>query len=172
MGTDWVSLFDRRLCDEILRLDLDGLTRVLEPRRNDVREFSLLGVKFGNGLRAPEIIKTLREEGASLSRIRELLIDALCVSNEQIALDYWACYAEVFSQDPPGSTPDNKLFPEQEEQLYLLLLPEHVDQMLASLKTHAAEVRVMREEQINKLRDWRDMCAREKSHQVAYFFDY
>ena len=83
-----------------------------------------------------------------------------------------ACYAEVFDGNPPGSIPDLEIFPHLQEQRFLLLRPEHVEQMLISLSSHRAEVTTMEEEDISLLKQWRERCSNDKSKMVAYFFDY
>src|SRR5580698_9256906 len=97
-------------------------------------------------------VQRIAGEGPCRRGIEADLVDYLCVSSDRLTIDYWGCYAEVFgSGDPPGSIPDYKLFPHIEQQTYLLLRPEHVDRMLASLEEHRHEMRVMQEPQLAQL---------------------
>jgi hypothetical protein len=55
--------------------------------------------------------------------------------------------------------------------MYLLLLPEHIDRMLASLAANKAAVSIMSGENIAQLKSWRDRCAADPGYMVAYLFD-
>jgi hypothetical protein len=159
MGTDWARLFDKRQCDEILALKPSEVPRFAQDRLHLFAEFNEWRDRFG-------------EEESASERLKYKLVDSLCVTGDWLYLDYWACYAEVFVTDPPGSIPDYELFPHLEEQGFLLLLPTHVDRMLASLAAHHSELRVMSPEHVAQLRQWRDECARDSEKMVAYFLDY
>lgn len=101
------------------------------------------------------------------------LVDHLCVISDDLTVDYWGCNSEVFSKgDPPGSIPDYEIFPHIKEQRYLLLRPEHVEQMIVSLKAHWTEVQVMQEVQLSQLQDWKTRCVEDSAYMVAYFYDY
>jgi hypothetical protein len=172
MGADWVCLFDKGLCDQILGLDSDQMSEFLESHLGELPEFSELRCEFADDVPPVDRLRKLGELGRATSELKAELVEHLCVSKQSIILDYWACYAEVFSCDPPSSVPDYKIFPHIKEQRYLLLLPQHVDQMLASLDAHADEVTVMRPEVISLLRAWRSLCAKNLGNMVVYFYDY
>lgn len=92
--------------------------------------------------------------------------------DEEIHLDYWGCYAKVFDGHPEGSISSLSYSPEHEEETFLLLRPDHVDQIIKSLYDHIDDLSVMDKEQIEKLERWRDFCAANPSHMVAYLFDF
>ena len=96
----------------------------------------------------------------------------LAFGDETIYLDYWGCYVEVFSQEPDGSISSLKYFPDDEEELFLLLRPENVTQMIDSLRAHYDDLRVMTESEIEQLEKWRDFCVADPSYMVAYLFDF
>lgn len=171
MGADWLQLFDKKLCDEVLELDAETLPAFLAKHLPQFREFSTFRYEFE---RVPvhERVKRLLETGQSDANLRAKLVDELCFSEGRIVIDYWGCYVEVFaSADPPGAIADYRLFPERQQQSFLLLLPNHVDGILESLDLHRAELTVMTDADINLLRQWRNICSADPSQMVAYVFD-
>lgn len=172
MGADWVSLFNKRLCDEILSLSSANIAPFLESHLCTLGEFSEFKCGFEETVPASIRVNQLHELGRTDDELKADLVDHLCISSDHLTVDYWGCYAEVFSTgDPPGSIPDYRMFPHIKEQRYLLLGPEHVNEMLASLEEHWLEVQVMREAQLSQLRLWRTRCVEDSGYMVAYFYD-
>ena len=98
-----------------------------------------------------------------------MALDA-ALGDEEIAVDYWGCYLEVLlSANGMLSCID---YMGMEEEVFVLLGPEHVDLMLAALDAHVSELRIMRAEHVARLRQWRDDCAANPKHRVAYFLDF
>jgi len=172
MGTDWVRLFDKRLCDEIVALDSSALTIFVSSRLGELGKYNEFRSGFAEDVPVPDRFQHLIDSGLSEQELKYGLVDSLCVFGEWLHLDYWACYVEVFNDDPPGSIPDREIFPHVKEQQFLLLRPEHVDQMIRSLDAHRGEVTVMEEKDIGLLRQWRDRCMIDNGTMVAYFLDY
>ena len=172
MGADWVCLFDKRLCDEIISLAPANIPAFVESHLSVLHDFSEFKCGFAENVPASIRFRELREKGRTDEELRADLVDHLCVSSDRLTVDYWGCYAEVFgSGDPPGSIPDYKLFPHIEQQTYLLLRPEHIDRMLALLEEHRNEMRIMDEPQLAQLRQWKVRCMEDASYMVAYFYD-
>ena len=96
----------------------------------------------------------------------------MALGDEEIYLDYWGCYAHVFNGHPEGSISSLDYTPGESEEIFLLLRPDHVGLMVKSLHEHADDLRVMNKEQIAKVERWRDFCAANPSHMVAYMFDF
>ena len=96
----------------------------------------------------------------------------VALGDEEIYLDYWGCYAEVFDGHPEGSISSLDYLPDEEEETFLLLRPDHVDRMIKSLREHSDDLSIMDEEQIGKLEKWRDFCAANPNYMVAYFIDF
>lgn len=96
----------------------------------------------------------------------------VALSEEGIYLDYWGCYAEVFDGPPEGSISSLDYLPDEEEETFLLLRPDHIDQMVKSLHEHRNDLNIMDEEQIGKLEKWRDFCVANPNYMVAYFMDF
>lgn len=135
MAADWVSLFDKRLCDGIISLAPANLSAFVEAHLASLHDLSEFKCGFAQDIPANVRLRQLREQGRSDGELKADLVEHLCVSSDRLTVDYWGCYAEVFSSnDPAGSIPDYAVFPHIKQQGYLLLRPEHVDRMLASLE--------------------------------------
>jgi hypothetical protein len=172
MGADWVCLFDKRLCDEIVSLIPANIPAFVESHLSVLRDSSEFKCGFAQDVPVSIRLGQLREQGRTDEELKADLVDHLCVSGDPLTLDCWSCYAEVFANgDPPGSIPDYSLFPHIEQQEYLLLRPEHVEQMLASLEEHRGDVRLMQEAQLSKLRQWKMRCMENTGYMLAYFYD-
>ncbi len=92
--------------------------------------------------------------------------------DEEIYLDYWGCYAAVFNGHPEGSISSLDYLPDEEEETFLLLRPEHIDQMIKSLHKHMNDLRVMNKGKVEKVEGWRDFCVANPDYMVAYLFDF
>lgn len=173
MGTDWVSLFDKRLCDEILQMSMTGMVAFVESHLSELKWSSEFIIGFDQTDPISLRFQMLESQGRTEEELRANLVESLCLYPEEIRLDYWGCYAEVFRcSDLAGSILDQELFPNREEQQWLLLLPKHVDIILESLEVHRQEVTVMTDTDILLLQEWRRRCIADSNFMVAYFFDY
>ncbi len=172
MGADWVCLFNKRLCDQIILLAPANIPAFVESHLSVLRDASEFKCGFAQDVPASVRFRKLQEQGRTYEELRAGLAEHLCVSSDRLTIDYWGCYAELFaSGDPLGSIPDYKLFPHIEQQSYLLLRPEHVARMLASLEQHRQELRVMQEPQLAQLRRWKLQCVEDSGYMVAYSYD-
>jgi hypothetical protein len=91
--------------------------------------------------------------------------------NEEIFLDYWGCYEQVFDKRPVGSKSNRDLLLSEEEGTFLLLRSEHVDQIIQSLNSHIDELRITTKEQLATLEKWRSLSLANHRHMVAYIFN-
>jgi hypothetical protein len=154
-------------------MSLTGMGAFVESHLSALKWSSEFILGFEHGDPISLRFQTLESQGRTQEELKGDLVESLCLSSEEIRLDYWGCYAEAFRcSDPTGSIPDRELFPNRQEQRWLLLLPQHVDTMLTSLEAHRHEVTVMTEADISLLREWRRRCSVDPSFMVAYFFDY
>ena len=144
MGTDRARLFNKEIADSIVATRPDALGKFLDE--------SL--------------------EGLTISELKSTLVQNLAFSDDEILLDYWGCYAHVFAGHPDGSISSLDYLPEQQEEVFLLLRSEHVEQMIRSLREHVDDLTVMDEQQIAKLEQWRDQCRTDHKFFVAYEFDF
>jgi hypothetical protein len=94
------------------------------------------------------------------------------LGNEEILLDYWGCHSHVFDGNPPGSISSLDYISDEDGEIFVLLRPEHVDQIVKSLLAHADDLRVMNTEQVAKVAKWRDYCRTNPRYLVAYMFDF
>lgn len=171
MATDQVALFNKGQCDQILQLNISTMPAFLQPHLATIDRSSPLGKNFEPNTPATQRILRLQETGFSEEDIQDMMIDALCLSPERISLDYWACYALVFGEDPPGSIPDYKLLPHRHSQEFLLLQPGHVQTMLDTLSILRRKLTVMSDTAVAVLQFWKDRCACNPDWMVAYLFD-
>ena len=111
--------------------------------------------------------KTLADQMLAMGR--EPLI---ALGDEEIHLDYWGCYAEVFDGHPEGSISSLDYLPGEAEETFLLLRPNHVDQIVKSLSEHMDDLSIMDKERVRKVERWRDFCAANPGYMVAYLFDF
>jgi hypothetical protein len=90
---------------------------------------------------------------------------------EEIVLDYWGCYDQVFDERPHGSISSRELLQPEEEGTFLLLRSEHVDQIIKSLYNHIDDLSVMTKEQLSTLEKWKSLSLANHRHMVAYIFN-
>jgi hypothetical protein len=91
--------------------------------------------------------------------------------DEEIFLDYWGCYEQVFDGRPEGSVSSRELLQPEEEGTFLLLRAEHVDQIIKSLYRHLDELRCTTKEQLSTLEKWKSLSLANHQHMVAYIFN-
>ena len=90
---------------------------------------------------------------------------------EEIFLDYWGRYEQVFAERPTGSISSRELLQPEEEGTFLLLRSEHVDQIIKSLYSHIDELSIMTKEQLSTLEKWKSLGLANHQHMVAYIFN-
>jgi hypothetical protein len=90
---------------------------------------------------------------------------------EEIFLDYWGRYEQVFAKRPNDSISSRELLQPEEEGTFLLLRSEHVDQIIKSLYSHIDELSVMTKEQLGTLEEWKSLSLANHRHMVAYIFN-
>jgi hypothetical protein len=182
MGTDRVQLFDKGIADRVLAMEREALEAFVSENLNALRAKALYASHLfylmdTEGLSVRDSIERLLSDGPpfkpsaqAFTQFRtDVALDA-ALGNEEIAVDYWGCYAEVLLSAKGMLSCIDYLG--MEEEILVLLGPEHVDLMLASLDAHVSELRIMRTEHVARLRRWRDDCAANPNHRVAYFPDF
>jgi hypothetical protein len=177
MGTDRIKLFDKKLSDQILAMELESLLPFLEGN---------IGVLKQKGATYSLVLFEMEESSCSVSQAVENLLFGECTLTglrsdlaqdfafgvEDVLLDYWGCYVEVFGDHPEGSISSLEYLPAEEEEYFLLLRPEHVDRMIKSLREHLDDLRIMNKEMIWTVEQWRDFCTDNPGFMVAYMFDF
>jgi hypothetical protein len=181
MGTDRVRLFDKAVADRVLAMEREELEAFVSEKLNTLRTNAtyaseLFYLMDKEQLPVQDAIERLVSEGfrgtspaQALAALRANLALDAALGSEEIAVDYWGCYTEVLlSANGMLSCVD---YMGMEEEIFLLLAPEHVDLMLASLDAHVSELSIMRPEHVARLRRWRSECAANPNFRVAYFLD-
>lgn len=170
MGTDYVSLFDKQLADSIVAMDHDEFSAFYARAIDRIRhgrfgEFLVDDVANAGGL-AAYLARN------SFVGFRCQVAFCLAEDAEELRLDYWGCYAEVFASPPEGAVSALQYNPEENEEQFILLEVAHVDRMLMSLDSHAHELTVMDAAAVGRLRWMRDRCRANPNLRVAYYFDF
>jgi hypothetical protein len=182
MGTDRVRFFDKGIADRVLAMDRQALEafvaeNVTALRVRDGYASLLFYLMDKKGLSLRDGIERVLSDGPpskplaqAFAQFRtDVALDA-ALGDEEIAVDYWGCFTEVLlSAQGMLSCID---YMGMEEEVFLLLNSGHVDLMLVSLDAHRSELQIMRPEQVARLRRWRDDCAANPNHRVAYFLDF
>ena len=177
MGTDSVKLFNKALADQIMAMEQGPLVHFLEENIDTLKQkaFNLSLIVFEmkqNGGSVSDAVGNLLLGEQTFTDLRADVAQDFAFADEAIYLDYWGCYSHVFSGHPEGSISSLDYLPNQIEEIFLLLRPEHVDQMIKSIHEHADDLRVMKPADIERLEEWRDLCAADPRYMVAYHFDF
>jgi hypothetical protein len=90
---------------------------------------------------------------------------------EEIFLDRWGLYEQVFGERPEGSISNRDLLQPDEDGTFLLLRSEHVERILKFLYSHVGELSVMSKEQLGTLEEWKSLSLANHRHMVAYIFN-
>jgi hypothetical protein len=177
MGTDYVRLFNKKLADAILAMDVGSLTQFLEDNIGTLRSKRLnyspivFDLETEGGSIADSLGRLLSTDYTLTGLKTEIALD-FAFGDEEIYLDYWGCYAENLADDLDGAISCLDFLPDEEEEHFILLRPKHVDRMLRSLREHSGELRVMDKEDVEKLARWRDFCAANPDYMIAYQIDF
>lgn len=177
MGTDYLQRFDGALAARIRSLDAGELADLLAERfagwsvrgRRPFSEALALALRTARPLHA--IVEELLAEGCALDDLRNDAVYDLCLQGEDVRLDSWGCYTEVFPAEAEGAVSSLEVLPGTEEELFLLLRPDHVDEIVRSLRAHVHELTAMSPAHIEVIARLRDACAAAPEQRVAYCFD-
>lgn len=113
--------------------------------------------------------------GEDLGSLRPSVAWAAGMMSNPLNLDYWGCSAEALSAFDLGRTCETNLLidPGDLDGTHVFFLfPEHVDAMIASLRAHWSEVRLMDETDLQRLVDYRKRYASQPGIRVAYHIDF
>jgi hypothetical protein len=175
MGTDSLKLFNKTLADQILAMARESLIRFLEENIGILKQKNSLSTVLyeveQRGISVSDAVNRLLSEEFTLTGLKIEVIDDFAFGDEEIYLDYWGCYI-VFDGYPEGAISSLDYLPDQEEEIFILLRPDHVDQMIKSLYDHINDLEIMVEEEIEKVEEWRNYCAANPSYLMAYMSDF
>ncbi|HEY6805636.1 MAG TPA: hypothetical protein VI306_18805 [Pyrinomonadaceae bacterium] len=92
--------------------------------------------------------------------------------DEEIFLDRWGQYDQVFNARPKGSLSSQELFQPESAGTFLLLRSEHVGKIIDALRQHVDELQVTTTEQLETLEKWKSLSLATHRHLVAYIFNH
>src|SRR5689334_16516495 len=151
MGTDYIKLFNKHLADQLLIMDLDSLTRFIEENISILREKEdgigyscLLCVVDETDSSVKESLNHLLSTDYSFTDLRRNIALDFAFGEEDVYLDYYGCWVEVFRDEPEGIIHSTEYLHETEGELWFTLLkPSHVDQIIQSLRKHLDDLTIM-----------------------------
>ena len=191
MGTDYLHLLDRRRAEIIIHATESELAALVDATTGITRPHvwqeywdsnKEASVKFLPHTSATDRLRVMIAEGKAIEAIKDELLRELCIGG-WLYLDYWGCYAEVFEcVDPPGAitweaftepmrAPEKSREPGGAQGTYLLT-NDNVDSIIRSLDKHRSEVEIMNDEDIARLKSWRDFCRKFSGFCVLYQIDF
>jgi hypothetical protein len=91
--------------------------------------------------------------------------------DEEIFLDSWGRYDQVFNERPAGSISSQELLQPESEGTFLLLRSEHVGKIIDALRSHLDELQVTSRKQLDTLAKWKSLSLANHRHLVAYIFN-
>lgn len=98
-------------------------------------------------------------------------ISAVCLCEAKIYLDYYGCFAHLGSEWE-NTISSLEIFPDCEDgETFILLQPEHVDEIVRSLRENIKILTVMSEKEINEILKFKEICAANDGLMVAYMKD-
>jgi hypothetical protein len=177
MGTDSIKLFNKTLADQILAMKRKPLTHFLEEnidilKRKEFTLNSVVCMMEQSNCSVSDAVERLLSEEYTLRSLKSEVAQDFAFGDEEIYLDYWGCFGEVFDDYPEGSIPSLEYLPDQEEEIFLLLRPDHVDRIVKALYEHIDELKIMNKEMIGKVEKCKDYCTTNPGYMVAYMFDF
>jgi hypothetical protein len=125
-----------------------------------------------NGGSVSDAVERLLSGEQTFTELKTDVVQDSAFGDEEILLDYWGCYAHVFAGYSEDSISSLDYLPDQEEETFLLLRPEHIDQMVESLHEHADDLSIMDKGDVERLEGWRDFCTSNPGCLVAHLLDY
>ena len=81
MGTDWVSLFNNQLCDEILGMSLTRMVALIESRLSHLKWTSEFILGFDAHDSASLRFQELELRGRTQEELKADLVESLCLSS-------------------------------------------------------------------------------------------
>lgn len=178
MGIDYLKRFDWHLAARIRGLDAAGLAALLERRLAAARSGrapllrpcseALVGA-LRTGRPPGELVAELLAEGATLDELRNDAVFDLCLQGERVRLGEAADWLDALP-GAPGPVSSLDVLPGTDEELFLLLQPTQVDELLRALQDCAQEPTVA-PGQLDALARLREACARRPGQLVAWCFE-
>ena len=193
MGTDYLQLLDRRTTQVIVNATESDLAALVDMRSTFVGppvwqtywdEKQQVLVEFPFGTSPAQRLRMMLECGYSMDDVKHDLVHDFCVGGG-LNLDYWGCWAEVFSaHDPPGSITWEEFIASirdvssefsneaQGASGRYLLSHEDVSTILRSLEGHFQELSIMAQCDLDRLRGWQVFTDKHPETCILYQMDF
>jgi hypothetical protein len=176
MGTEYLQRFDWGLAARIRSMSVVELAVLLAER---FPSWSSAGRRpFSEAFRIASrthqpflaIVTELLAEGATLNEIQNDAVYDLCLQGEDVRLG-WDALSEVLPSDPEDALSSLDVLPGTDEEVFLLLRPQALDEILRGLEARGREVPARGPAPIEALARLREACAAAPGQLVAYCFD-
>ena len=175
MGADYLKRFDCALAARIRGMNAAELAELLTERfpawrTSGARPSSdLLSLAARSARPIAEILQELLAEGCTMTELRNDVVYDLCLEGEDVRLDDW--WTEAFEDEPEDALSSLDVLPGTDEELFLLLRPQHLDAVLRSVGERGHDLAARSPAQVDALARLRDACASRADLLVAYCFD-
>jgi hypothetical protein len=176
---EYLRRFDFNLAARIRRAGPAELAQLLAERypawlacgRAPASEALLVASRSGRP--AAEVIQELLDEGCSLTELQNDLVHDLCLQGEGVRLPELGGLAEILPADVEGALSSLEVLPGTDEEVFLLLRPHHLDQLLQTLREAAGRLGddSPAPGPLAELVRLREACAARPGQLVAYCFD-
>jgi hypothetical protein len=176
MAADYLKRFDWALAARIRKAGPEELVQLLEERRGAWRAAGrrpcsdLLALALRSGRPVAEILDELLAEGCTLTELQNDAVCDLCLQGEDVRLGADGLYAEVFPADLEGALSSLDVLPGTDEELFLLLRPQHLDLLLRALREQEGQA-LPSPVRLDAIARLRDAIASQPGQMVALCFD-
>jgi hypothetical protein len=181
MGTDGLSLFNRAMADLIHSLPTNELIDLFADKLPQLREHPtpfppmvIRTIDAYEGTPRQWLEQHIRNDVERQEFVTRFALEFV-LGREEIHLDYWGCWAEVFEEEEPDGIVDTRQYlgtePDYEEDAILLPIAG-VESILNSLRAHQEELSVMNTHDIERIESWRVLCLTDPSYMIAYRHDF
>ncbi len=177
MAVEYLKRFDWGLAARIQRMNAEELAALLGERlpawRSGGRRASSEALELAVRDQRPvaEIVEQLLAEGCTLTELRNDAVHDLCLQGEDVPLDGRGPWAEALLEDADSALSSLDVLPGTDEELVLLLHPQHLDAVLRSVQQDAPELPARSPSSLEAIARLRDACAARPGLLVAYCFD-
>jgi hypothetical protein len=122
---------------------------------------------------AAAVIEELLAEGSSLTELQNDVVHDLCLQGEGVRLPELGGLAEILPADVEGALSSLDVLPGTDEEVFLLLRPHHLDQLVQTLQEAAGSLgeEAPAPGPLAALERLREACAARPGQLVAYCFE-
>jgi hypothetical protein len=176
MAAEYLQRFDWSLAARIRSMGVVELAVLLGERfpawsATSGRPFSE-ALRIASRARRPflAILGELLAEGATLTELQNDAVHDLCLQGEDVRLG-WDALTEVLQADPEDALSSLDVLPGTDEEVFLLLRPQALDEILRELEGRSRDAAARAPAPMEALTRLREACAAAPGQLVAYCFD-